>query len=106
MALFADSDVPVDLTQFWPAWQQLQKEYDQSQGYIDSGAFWTAYDTKLRDAADRLTRTSDHMATHSQWRSPDPNAASSAFYERVNAGVGSINAWLAGTTAVKDAFNT
>ena len=95
----------VDLAPFLQAWQQVQQEYDRLGGFTESASFWTAVEVNLRESAARVAQTRADMETNTGWRSPgNPNAASSAFYAKVDAGVASMRQWLPGAAAVRDAF--
>jgi hypothetical protein len=91
---------PVDLAPFWAAWDQLQQEHARLPDYTAAAEFWASYDAKLRGSSALLSQARKDMELNTQWSSPgNANAASTAFYGRLDAGAGSIQRWLDSDTA-------
>jgi hypothetical protein len=101
----------VDLTQFWDAWDKIAQEKGRLPYYTEAREFWASYDTKLTMSRDSIVDVRKSMELQTQWSSidrfgmPRPEAASTAFYARVDAGTRSIQTWLnGGTSTVRDRF--
>jgi hypothetical protein len=97
----------VDLSRFWPAWNAIDQERELVTYYAAARDFWGAYDTKLTLSRDNVTDLRRDMELYTNWTNLGrPEAASTAFYRRVNDGIGSVQAWLnGGTSTVRDRFN-
>jgi hypothetical protein len=102
----------VDLSQFWPAWHAIDSERDLVNYYAAARDFWRDYDLKLTMSRDRVTELRRDMELYTNWTAldrlgrPKPEAASTAFYNRIDAGSRSVQQWLNGGTAtVRDRFN-
>jgi hypothetical protein len=102
----------VSLTDFWPAWQAINQERPLVAYYEAARDFWRDYDTKLTLSKEKVTDLRRDMELYTNWSTldrlgrPKPEAASTAFYERIDAGTNSMQAWLnAGTATVRDGFN-
>src|SRR5258706_7578309 len=92
--------VPVDLAPFWAAWEAIQQEHARLPDYTAAAEFWASYDTKLHRSSELLSQARKDMELNTGWSDPgNPNAASTAFYGRMEAGAGSIQRWLDSDTA-------
>lgn len=96
----------VDLSRFWPAWNAIDQERKLVTYYEAARDFWGTYDTKLTMSRDNVTDLRKDMELYTNWTNLGrPEAASTAFYRRVDDGIGSVQAWLNGGTAtVRDRF--
>ena len=97
----------VDLSRFWPAWNAINQERELVSYYNAARDFWGTYDTKLTLSRDNVTDLRRDMELYTNWTNLGrPEAASTAFYRRVDDGIGSVQAWLnGGTSTVRDRFN-
>jgi hypothetical protein len=105
MALTEPEGTLVNLLPFWIAQDQLRAEADRLDDYVAAHSFWTSYDTKLRESVTAIDQVRKDMEANTGWKPGDAQAASTAFYERVDAGTRSIRTWINGGTAdVRQAF--
>jgi hypothetical protein len=80
----------VDATRLIEAWKQLVRENELASSYYEAANFWDQYGELLTQRRDLYRRQRRELESNTQWRTP----AASAFYERVDAGLASIDAWL------------
>jgi hypothetical protein len=97
--------VLVNLMPFWLAQDQLRLEHERLADYTAARDFWASYDDKLRESVATIDQVRKDMEANTGWKPGNPREASTAFYERVDAGTKSIRTWLGGGTAeVRQAF--
>lgn len=81
-----------DLGPVWTAWNQLAVENSRTGDYHAAAQYWTDYAARLQRRRDAYAQQRGDMEANASWSRQ--NAAAGAFYDRVDKGVTSMDAWL------------